>query len=263
MTPAPRRLRAAVLAAVAALFGLTACSSTDAGTPSGTPDGSPASTSSDAPAVVFAAASLSKVFDELVTAEGVKANFSFDGSAALVDQLAGGAPADVFASADTATKDRAVKEGLIEGDPVRFATNTLVLVTPADNPAGITGLDASLDSAKLVICAPEVPCGRATTKLADAVGVALKPVSEETKVTDVLGKVTSGEADAGFVYATDAKSAGDKVNVIEIPQAAQFVNEYWVMGVKGGDAAPAAEFIALVTGTKGQELLAGYGFGPA
>ena len=93
--------------------------------------------------------------------------------------------------------------------------------------------------------------------------VPLKPVSEETKVTDVLGKVTSGEADAGFVYATDAKSAGDKVHVIEIPHAAQFVNEYWIVAVKGGDAARAAEFIASVTGEKGQELLAGYGFGPA
>ncbi len=271
MIAAPSRMRTTVAAVVAMLFAVTGCSGTSDGTPAGTPAGtsagspssSPTDTKADAPAVVFAAASLSKVFDELAKAEGVKANFSFDGSAALVDQLAGGAPADVFASADTATKDRAVSEGLTEGDPVRFATNTLVLVTPADNPAAITGLDASLDAARLVICSPEVPCGRATAKLADAVGVALKPVSEETKVTDVLGKVTSGEADAGLVYATDAKSAGDKVHVIEIPQAAQFVNEYWIVAVKGGDAARAAAFIALVTGAKGQELLAGYGFGPA
>ena len=252
MIGAPRRAGSAV---VAALLTLTACA--------GAEPGNPAGTSTDAPTVVFAAASLSKVFEELATADGVKADFSVDGSAALVDQLAGGAPADVFASADTATKDRAVSEGLTDSDPVRFATNTLVLVTPADNPAGITGLDASLDAARLVVCAPEVPCGRATAKLAEAAGVTLKPVSEETRVSDVLGKVTSGEADAGFVYATDARSAGDRVHVIRIPQAAQFVNEYWIVAVKGGDAARAARFIAAVTGTKGQELLAGNGFGPA
>lgn len=216
----------------------------------------------DGPAIVFAAASLSGTFQELAeTQDGVE--FSFDGSNSLVDQIVGGAPADVFASADTSNMDRAVEEGIIEGEPTRFATNTLVLVTPAGNPAGITGLDASLGGTKLVICAPEVPCGRATDGLAGSVGITLAPVSEEGSVTDVLGKVTSGEADAGLVYATDASGAGNEVETIVIPEASQHVNEYWIAPVVGGDAERAAAFIELVTGAEGQELLANYGFGPA
>ncbi|WP_197510187.1 substrate-binding domain-containing protein [Tessaracoccus coleopterorum] len=140
-----------------------------------------------ADAVVFAAASLNTVFPGIAAA-----NYSFDGSSGLVDQLKGGAPADVFASADRKNMDKAVEAGLIDGDPVLFATNYLVLVTPADNPAGITGFDDSLDGVKLVVCAPDVPCGAATVKAAEANGIELRPVSEEAKVTDVLGKVTAG-----------------------------------------------------------------------
>lgn len=232
---------------VATLLGATACSS-------------PAE---DTPGVVFAAASLSTSLQELADGSDVAVEFSFDGSNSLVDQILGGAPADVFASADTATMDRAVEEGIAQGDPVRFATNVLVLVTPAGNPADVTGLDESLQGAKLVTCAPEVPCGRASQALAGTLGVTLVPVSEEGSVTDVLGKVTSGEADAGLVYATDAAGAGAAVQTIEIPEAAKSPNEYWVVPVKGGGAARADAFIDLVTGQQGQDLLGEYGFGPA
>ncbi|MFD0866453.1 substrate-binding domain-containing protein, partial [Tessaracoccus lubricantis] len=105
--------------------------------------------------VVFAAASLAEVLPRIEP----RAQYSFDGSSGLVDQLAAGAPADVFASADRRTMDRAVGEGLIDGEPRMFATNHLVLVVPTGNPAAVTGFDASLDGAKLVVCAPEVPCG--------------------------------------------------------------------------------------------------------
>ncbi|MCC2593707.1 molybdate ABC transporter substrate-binding protein [Tessaracoccus sp. OS52] len=211
--------------------------------------------------VVLAAASLAGPFEEIAQTQDIEVAFSFDGSAALVDQLAGGAPADVFAAADTATMERAVEAGLTEGDPVRLATNVLVLVTPPGNPAGITGLDDSLAGAKLVVCAPEVPCGRATAALADDLGVRLSPVSEETKVTDVLGKVTSGEADAGFVYATDAAAAGDAVDVIDVPAAEDHPNEYWIVSVRGGSGVEAAAFIEVVTSTDGQAVLAARGFG--
>lgn len=240
----PVRGGAALLAA--ALLGVTGCASTNQAAP-----------------VVFAAASLTNPFEALADDADSPAGFSFGGSNGLVDQLVGGAPGDVFASANTATMDRAVAEGVVAGDPVRFATNVLVLVTPAGNPAGITGLDDSLDGAKLVVCAPEVPCGEATAALADTVGITLQPVSEESAVTDVLGKVTSGEADAGLVYATDAAAAGDAVETIEVPEASQHVNEYWIAAVTGGDAEAAASFIDLVTGQQGQDLLAEFGFGPA
>lgn len=240
-----RRCAATFLGAT--MLGISACSS-------------PAS---DGPAIVFAAASLSKPFQELAETSQDSVEFSFDGSNSLVDQIVGGAPADVFASADTANMDRAVEEGVIAEEPIRFATNTLVLVTPPGNPADVTGLDASLDGAKLVICAPEVPCGRATAGLAGTLGVTLAPVSEEGSVTDVLGKVTSGEADAGLVYATDASGAGSRVETIQVPGADRHVNDYWIAPVVGGDANRAAVFIDLVTGPRGQDVLASHGFGPA
>ncbi len=155
---------------------------------------SPTTESGDDPVTVFAAASLQQVFPELSRQAGIEANFSFDGSSGLVDQIHGGAPADVFASADQRTMDRAVELGLIDKAPQMFATNVLVLVVSAGNPGGVTGLDSSLDHAKLVVCAPEVPCGGATVALAEKQGVTLHPVSEESKVTDVVGKVASGRS---------------------------------------------------------------------
>ncbi len=118
----------------------------------------------------------------------------------------GGAPADVFASADRAVMQRAVDAGLVVDDPVMFATNRLVVIVPADNPAGVTGFDESLESRRSSWCARwRCPCGAAAHwRLADAAGLELRPVSEESRVADVLGKVASGEADAGLVYATDA-----------------------------------------------------------
>lgn len=208
--------------------------------------------------IVFAAASLSKVLPGLTE----DATYSFDGSAALVDQLKGGAKADVFASADRATMDKAVAAGLIEGEPVLFATNTLVLVVPTENPGKVSGFDASLNDVKLVICSPEVPCGAATQKLAGQAGLVLTPVSEETKVTDVLGKVASGEADAGVVYATDA-AGSDSVEAIEIPGADAHPNTYWVAVVKGAPSpARAKDFVTALSSTW-QDKLAAAGFGRA
>lgn len=207
--------------------------------------------------VVFAAASLSKVLPEIAP----EATYSFDGSSGLVDQLAGGARADVFASADKRNMDRAVSEGLIEGDPVMFATNHLVLITPKGNPASVTGLDGSLANAKLVICAPDVPCGAATARLAKDAGVTLKPVSEESKVTDVLGKVASGEADAGLVYATDAAGSGE-VDTIEVPGATDEPNTYWAGVVRNtADPESAKEFVSNLAGSWREKLQAA-GFGP-
>lgn len=211
-------------------------------------------------ATVFAAASLNAAFSDI--ADGTGVSFSFDGSSGLVDQIAGGAPADVFASADRRTMDKAVEKGLIVGDPTMFATNYLVLVTPPDNPAGVTGLDASLDGAKLVLCAPEVPCGGASERLAESVGVTLAPVSQESSVTGVLGKVTSGEADAGLVYLTDATGAGDQIHMITVPQAESDPNTYWIAAVEGGDAENAQAFIDVVMSENGQAVLHDHGFGP-
>ena len=217
--------------------------------------------------VVFAASSLNPAFATLGTEfeaahPGVRVRFSFDGSAALVDQLKAGAPADVFASADEASMDKATTAGLMADTPTRFTTNVLTLIVPKGNPAGITGLDASLDGRKLVTCADGVPCGTATKKLADALGVTLTPVSEETKVTDVRTKVESGQADAGIVYVTDARASGDAVETLPIAGADKARNSYLIGTVTESEQAPlAAEFVALVAGDRGQQVLTAAGFG--
>jgi len=217
--------------------------------------------------VVFAASSLNPAFAALgkefeAAHPGVTVKFSFDGSAALVDQLRAGAPADVFASADTANMEKASSAGLIGEGPAQFATNVLTLITPLGNPAGITGLDKSLEGKKLVVCADGVPCGTATKKLAAALGITLKPVSEETKVTDVRTKVESGQADAGIVYVTDARASGTTVETLPIPGADEARNEYLIGTVKGSrQASLATAFVALVTGERGQQVLKAAGFG--
>ena len=140
-----------------------------------------------------------------------------------------------------------------------------MIAVPAGNPAGVTGLeDLTAEDLNLVVCAPEVPCGGATETVEQAAGLEFSPVSEEQSVTDVLNKVTSGEADAGLVYVTDVEKAGDAVEGIDFPEAQQAVNSYPIMTVDGS-ANPqlGQEFVDLVTGEEGQKVLAGYGFGGA
>ena len=230
-----------------------------------TPAASPSTTPSTE-LVVFAASSLSDTYTSLgktfeASHPGVTVKFSFDGSSALVDQLKQGAPADVFASADRPNMTKATTGNLMSGTPSLYATNTLTIIVPKGNPAGITGLDSSLDGKKLVLCADGVPCGSATTKLAKLLGVTLRPVSDETKVTDVRAKVESGQADAGVVYVTDAKASGSKVDTIAIKNADQVKNEY-LLGVvaTSKNADLASQFVALVTGSEGQKALSAAGF---
>ena len=214
---------------------------------------------------VLAAASLQKAFEEIEkTVEkdnpGLDVTFDFQGSQDLVASLAGGDSADVLATANNSTMKTAADQKLV-GSQTEFATNVLTLIVPKGNPKKITGLDSSLDGANLVICAPEVPCGEATKKLAKAQGITLNPVSEEQKVTDVRGKVESGEADAGIVYTTDAAAAKDKADKIDIPDGG-VVNHYPIaQTAEPENPAGAQVFIDAVTGKAGQEILAKHGFG--
>jgi len=243
------------LVVVTALALLGAC------TPAATP-----TAASSKELVVFAASSLSDTYASLgktfeASHPGVTVKFSFDGSSNLVDQLKQGAPADVFASADRANMDKATAANLMSGTPSLFATNTLTIIVPKGNPAGITGLDSSLDGKKLVVCADGVPCGAAITKLAKLLGVTLKPVSQETKVADVRAKVETGQADAGVVYITDAKALGSKVDTIAIKNADQVKNEY-LLGVVGTskNADLPNQFVAIITGFEGRKTLSDAGF---
>lgn len=242
--PVPPVRPAGAVAAVAALGLLGAC----------------APASDEVRLTVLAAASLHGVFDTLAAdfeAEhpGVDVVVSYAGSADLADQVLAGAPADVLATADERTMARVVPEG----DAVVFATNTLTVVTPADDPAGVSSLaDLARPDVDVVVCAPEVPCGAATDAVADAAGVAIHRVSEEASVTDVLAKVEAGEADAGLVYVTDARAAD--VRVVETPEAAAVVNRYPVAVLPDApEPELAAEFVALVTASPSALTDAGFG----
>lgn len=216
---------------------------------------------------VFAAASLKPAFTEIgkrfeADNPGATVEFSFAGSSDLVTQLTQGADADVFASADTRNMDKAAQAGLVDGDPVDFATNTLTIAVAPGNPKGIKGFrDLAKPGVSVVVCAPPVPCGGATEKVEQATAVTLAPVSEETSVTDVLNKVTTGQADAGVVYLTDAADAGDQVTSVPFPEAAQAVNTYPIAVLEQAQNSDLAHrFVDLVTGEAGQKVLAEEGF---
>ena len=265
--------RRAAIAAVSLLsaVSLAACGGSASNSSTGAASGAASASASSGEGkatgkvTVLAAASLQGAFEEIEkTVEkdnpGLDVTFDFQGSQDLVSSLAGGNSADVLATANNSTMKTAAEQKLV-GDQTEFATNVLTLIVPKGNPKKITGLDSSLEGANLVICAPEVPCGEATKKLANALGVTLKPVSEEQKVTDVRGKVESGEADAGIVYTTDAAAAKDKADKIDIPDGG-VVNHYPIAQTASPEnAAGAKVFIDAVTGKTGQEVLAKYGFG--
>jgi molybdate transport system substrate-binding protein len=217
--------------------------------------------------IVFAAASLKKTFTELgeqfkTQNPGSSVEFSFAGSSDLVTQLTQGAPADVFASADTKNMDKAAQAGLLAGNPVNFASNTLTIAVAPGNPKKIGSFkDLTRQGLNVVVCAPQVPCGSATQKVEQVTGVTLYPVSEESAVTDVLSKVETGQADAGLVYVTDAKGAGDKVASVAFPEAAGAVNTYPIAVLKESKSQELArKFVDLVTGEAGQKVLNAAGF---
>ncbi|HET6938347.1 MAG TPA: extracellular solute-binding protein, partial [Nocardioides sp.] len=134
--------------------------------------------------------------------------------------------------------------------------------TPPGNPAGIASFaDLGKDGVNVVVCAPEVPCGAAAVKAEQATGVTINPVSEEQSVTDVLAKVSSGEADAGLVYVTDVAAAGDSVEGVTFPESSDIVNTYPIVALKDSKNADLAEeFIDLVTSDTGQSILEEAGF---
>ena len=264
-----KRFSGIAVVAALSLITLSSCSGgSESASSSSSTASSVAATASATPVElnVFAAASLNKAFPEIADTvlkesdPNIKVTFNFQGSSTLVDQMKEGAPADVFASADQKNMTKASDAKLVD-TPKPFASNVLTLIVPKGNPAKITGLDSSLDGKKLVVCAQGVPCGNATKQLAEKLGVTLNPVSEEQKVTDVRAKVESGEADAGLVYATDAKAAGDKVETIEVARANEVVNSYPIsLTVSTQNKEAAQKFIDAVLSEKGQAVLKKYGF---
>ena len=229
---------------------------------------------------VFAAASLqaafTKIGDQFHTAHSnVTTTFNFAGSDALATQINQGAPADVFASANTAQMDVVVKAGSVDGSKATtFAHNRLVAVIPKNNPASITTLqDLAKPGVKVVLAAKTVPVGGyALTFLTKAsadpsfgssyqADVLKNVVSYEADVKSVLAKVTLGEADAGIVYSTDAQTAVDSTSTIAIPDALNVIATYPIGVVKkSASLSTAQQFVDYVNSADGQAVLAQYGF---
>ena len=223
---------------------------------------------------VLAAASLTEAFGEIAAAfeasrPGTRVELSFAGSQMLRTQIEQGAPADVFASADHEHADALVRAGLL--GPVRvFARNRLVVVTPAEGARVLSLADLARPGTRVVLAGPSVPAGRyaaAALRRLDAEGglgagfgarVRANVVSEETSVRATLSKVALGEADAGFVYATDASSASGKIRVLDLPF--DVVAEYPIGVLAGARSPAAAAFVDLVLGERGQAILRRHGF---
>jgi molybdate transport system substrate-binding protein len=219
---------------------------------------------------VLAASSLTEAFDTLEQTyedehPDVDVVLSYDSSATLAAQVVEGAPADVLATADEPTMATVVDEGLVEGEPRPFATNTLALVTPPDNPAGVGGLaDLESEDVLVAVCAPAVPCGDAARRLFELAGVSVEPTTEEDNVRGVLTKVVEGEVDAGLVYVSDAQAAGDDVAVVPVPHASEVVNVDPIAVLTDSENKEAAQqWVDLVLSDDGQGVLADLGFGPA
>ncbi|WP_373691888.1 molybdate ABC transporter substrate-binding protein [Gordonia mangrovi] len=215
---------------------------------------------------VYAAASLEQAFTEIADLyerahDGVDVRLNFAGSSALVTQIEQGADADVIATADESTMQRL---GDTAVDPTIFATNTLVIVTASGNPTNIDGFESLTNpDISTVVCAVEVPCGAATAQVERDTGIELSPVSEETSVSAVLAKVTSGQADAGLVYVTDAKNAGNGISAVGDPAFATVVNSYPIATLRDAAHAEDAQmFVSMVLGQTGGEVLGAAGFNP-
>lgn len=249
-----RRLALGVAGSLVLIAGTTACDD---------------SSGSEDTLTVLAASSLTEAFGELEKRyeenHDVDVEISYDSSSVLAAQVLEGAPADVLATADDPTMRSVVDEGLTDGGSTNFATNTLTVVTPPQNPAGIEDIDDLDDpDVKYAVCVPEAPCGNASERLLELNAVGTEPATEEENVKSVLTKVTLGEVDAGLVYASDAQAAGDDVTTVRTANAAKVVNSDPIAVLADtDDAGTAHDWVEYVLSDEGSQVLRSYGFDPA
>lgn len=216
---------------------------------------------------VSAAASLTDVLPVIATAfekrfPGTTVRFNFAGSTALVAQVIAGAPVDVIATASESTLWQATSRGLT-GRPVLLAKNTMAIALPRDNRAGITRLsDLQRPGVLVAVCLPALPCGSAANQIFAKNLLSVKPVTEELDVRAVLGKVHSGDVDAGIVYVSDVKAAGSSISSVSIPAIENVFTTYPIATVTDApNAAAAAAFVSYVRYTPSvQGILRAYGF---
>ena len=214
---------------------------------------------------VLAAASLTEAFTSLAEDfeadhPGVEVELLFGSSTDLAETVADDAPGDVLATADETSMQVAVDAGVTEAAPAAFAENQLVIVTAPGDPEGIESLDDLADGS-WVRCADDVPCGRVALSPLEAAGVTAEPVSLDVDVKATLEKVTTGEADAGLVYASDAVAAGDAVDTVRIGGSEEFPAVYYLAPLaQSVDHRLAADWIELVSSDEGRAALDEAGF---
>jgi molybdate transport system substrate-binding protein len=256
-------MRAAVVGALA--VGLLAGCSAPGSAPVGVPDPAPDELSGTV--VVQAASSLTGSMDEVAADfeaahPGVTVTVSYGGSSTLAQQIVQGAPADVFASASTATMETVADAGETAADPRVFARNALEIAVPPGNPGRVTGLGDFADAARtLALCSPEVPCGAAAAQAFQEAGVTPRPDSLEQDVRAALTRVELGEVDAAVVYETDVRAAGDRVEGVPLPDDANVTTDC-VVAPLAGSASPelAAAFAEFVTGDAARDRFEAAGF---
>ncbi len=211
---------------------------------------------------VYAAASLAEVFPRISSAP----RYSFAGSDTLAAQIEQGAPADVFASASPKQAELLHHDGFLRR-PTVFATNKLIVIVPSSNPANVKSVyDLRRRGVKIAIGTPTVPIGSYTRQILDALGITSSVmknvVDQESDVKGIVAKVALGEADAGFVYVTDARAVAKKVNVVTVPGWAQPPIRYEIGIVRSTKHLAAARaFVRRVKSPRGRKLLARAGFG--
>jgi molybdate transport system substrate-binding protein len=248
---------------VAAAVLLTGCGDSDGGAAAGS------SLPASGKITVLAAASLTDAFQALgdqfeAAHPGATVEFNFAASSALREQIIGGAPADVFASANESNMTQVADAGLATG-PAPFVTNVLEIAVPPDNPGQVAGLSDFAKSGLLIgLCAEEVPCGEFGREALDTAGVTPSIDTNEPDVRSLLTKVENGDLDAGIVYHTDVLAAGDAVKGIEIPADQNVTATYPIVALSGSDRAElAAAFVEFVLSDAGQQVLGTFGFQPA
>jgi molybdate transport system substrate-binding protein len=221
----------------------------------------------DGELVVSAAASLTDAFAQVEAAfeaanPGVDVALNLGSSSSLREQILEGAPADVFASANTSNMDQLVEAGEVEGEAEIFVLNLLQIAVPAGNPAGVTGLDDFANEDLLIgLCAEEVPCGSFGREALEQAGVTPAIDTNEPDVRALLTKVGVGELDAGIVYLTDVLSTAGAVEGVEIPDEFNVVAAYPIAAlVNAPNSEAAVAFVEFVLSDQGQAILVGFGF---
>lgn len=213
---------------------------------------------------VDAASSLTEAFGTLQRQfeqahPGAHVSFDFGASSDLATQINNGQPVDVFAAASTTTM-AAVPSAK---HPVDFATNKLEIATPPNNPAHISSLaDLAKPGIKVAVCDPRVPCGDVAQTVFHNAHLTVHPAADETDVKSVVAAVESGEVDAGMIYVSDVREAGNKVHGVPVPDHVNATTTYQIATLGGTGNAPAARaFVRLVLSAPGQAVLARDGFG--